>query len=428
MPAKKSAPKKKPAAKKAAPRKRAVKVENFDVIIIGAGPAGLSFARMVSETGLAVAIIEKQPEAALAQPEYDGREIALTHLSQKIMEDTGLWDGIPARDVSLIRDAKVLNGDSETAFDKAKPLHFNHVETGRENLGFMVSNHLIRTAAYNAAKACKNVKFITGVEVASVETDAKRARAVLSNGKVLEAPLLVAADSRFSKSRGEMGIDAAMHDFKRLCIVTRMKHDRAHDETAYECFFYDRTLAVLPLNRRHVSVVVTAETEDGKNILKLSPEEFARDIEKRIGRRLGKMELTAKLHAYPLVGVYAQSFHSRRFALLGDAAVGMHPVTAHGFNFGLRGAKVLTAEIQKALKLGLDIGSSEVLRQYDRRHRAATRTMYLGTNALVGLYTRTSPVAKIARQLLLRLGGTLPPARQAIMRQLTELDAIEALS
>ena len=420
--------KKSASPKKTAKKAPAKKAQNFDVIIIGAGPAGLAFATMVSGTGLKVAIIEKQPEAALADPAYDGREIALTHLSQKIMEDAGLWSGIPMRDVSLIRDAKVLNGDSDTAFAKAKPLHFNHVETGRDNLGFMVSNHLIRTAAYEAAKSCKNVTFLTGVEVTSVDTTAQRARAVLSNGITLEAPLLVAADSRFSKSRGEMGIDAAMHDFNRLCIVTRMNHERAHDETAYECFFYDRTLAVLPLNRRHVSVVVPAGNEDGKKILSQSPEEFARDIEKRIGKRLGKMQLTEKLHAYPLVGVYAKSFYSRRFVLLGDAAVGMHPVTAHGFNFGLRGAKVLTSEIQKALELGLDIGAGEVLEKYERRHRAATRAMYLGTNALVGLYTRSSPVAKVARELLLRLGGALPPARKAIMRQLTELDAIQALS
>ena len=37
----------------------------------------------------------------------------------------------------------------------------------------------------------------------------------------------------------------------------------------------------------------------------------------------GSMQLASDRFAYPLVGVHAERFHSRRFALLGDAAVGM---------------------------------------------------------------------------------------------------------
>ena len=47
------------------------------------------------------------------------------------------------------------------------------------------------------------------------------------------------------------------------------------------------------------------------------------------------MELVGKRYSYPMVTTYAKKFISDRFALIGDAAVGMHPVTAHGFNLGL---------------------------------------------------------------------------------------------
>ena len=53
-----------------------------DIIIIGAGPAGLSFAREMAETGLKITLLEKQSEDILADPPYDGREIALTHFSR----------------------------------------------------------------------------------------------------------------------------------------------------------------------------------------------------------------------------------------------------------------------------------------------------------------------------------------------------------
>jgi len=38
----------------------------YDIIIVGAGPAGLSFARSLASTGLRIALIEKQTEEQLA--------------------------------------------------------------------------------------------------------------------------------------------------------------------------------------------------------------------------------------------------------------------------------------------------------------------------------------------------------------------------
>lgn len=95
-------------------------------------------------------------------------------------------------------------------------------------------------------------------------------------------------------------------------------------------------------------------------------------------------------------------------------------MTAHGFNFGLRGADTLAREIKKALEFKRDIGADEVLKAYHRQHRRATLPLYLGTNTLVGLYTRTTPLAKFARKALLAVGQHLPPAKRLIMNQLTE--------
>lgn len=49
----------------------------FDIIIVGAGPAGLSLVRSLAGCGLSIAIIEQQERETLADPAYDGREIAL---------------------------------------------------------------------------------------------------------------------------------------------------------------------------------------------------------------------------------------------------------------------------------------------------------------------------------------------------------------
>lgn len=387
---------------------------SYDVIIIGGGPAGLSFARALADTNLKICVIEKQSEKILASPPEDGRDIALTHLSLKIMQELGIWSEIPAKEISPIREARVLNGTSSYF------LGFDSENTGKEALGYLVPNFLIRRGAYQSVKPWKNIDLITDISVMETSTDEARGTVTLSNGVTLTAPLIVAADSRFSETRRKMGIPAQMRDFGRVVIVGRMEHDLPHHHIAYECFHYDQTLAILPMNRKQSSIVITLPTDKVAEVMGMDEEEFNTDIEMRFENRLGAMRRIGKLHPYPLVAVYADKFYANRFALMGDAAVGMHPVTAHGFNFGLRGADTLAKEIKKALHLGLDIGANSVLEAYHTEHRRATHPIYLGTNALVWLYTNTHGPAKFLRSALLKVGNILPPVRSLITGQLTE--------
>ena len=64
------------------------------------------------------------------------------------------------------------------------------------------------------------------------------------------------------------------------------------------------------------------------------------------------MALVSDHFAYTLVAVYAGRFIADRFALIGNVAVGMHPVTAHGFNLGLLGAETLANQIAKVSDAG----------------------------------------------------------------------------
>lgn len=132
------------------------------------------------------------------------------------------------------------------------------------------------------------------------------------------------------------------------------------------------------------------------------------------------MELSSKRYTYPLVAVYADRFSAHRFALIGDAAVGMHPVTAHGFNFGLKGIDNLAAKVRAALRSSQDIGSLSVLESYDREHYRTTYPLYVATNAIVGLYTDDRAPARIARSTLLRLGNAFSPVKDWLLYKLTE--------
>ena len=125
------------------------------------------------------------------------------------------------------------------------------------------------------------------------------------------------------------------------------------------------------------------------------------------------------IHDYPLVGVPARRFHTNRCALIGDAACGMPPVTAHGYNLGLQSQEILSRLILRQAGQGRDIGDPALLAAYDRRHQLNTRPLYHGTNAIVKLFTRETPPAKLLRHGVLRLSQALPPLKHLITRQLT---------
>lgn len=393
---------------------------HYDIIIIGAGPAGLSFARALAQTNLNIVLIEKLPEKVLANPPVDGRDIALTHLSEELMKDLNIWQNMPEEEIGKIKEAKVLNSNSPYS------LHFDHHDTGKDTLGYIVSNHIIRKAAYDSLKDFSNIKIITETEVTALETNESGASVTLSSEKTLSAPLIVAADSRFSNTRRKMGISASMLDFGRVCIVCRMEHENDHNNVAYECFHDERTLAILPLSGKTSSVVITLSGDEADSVMNMDEETFNADIQSRFENRLGDMKLIGEKHAYPLVAVYAKNFATTRFAVVGDAAVGMHPVTAHGFNLGLRGAVTLAEEIKSALALGGDIGALSVLKSYETKHNRAAKPIYMGTNALVQLYTKNTLPAKILRRAMLRLGNNLPPVKRMIMNQLTEIQKLSA--
>ncbi|WP_439598896.1 5-demethoxyubiquinol-8 5-hydroxylase UbiM [Falsiroseomonas sp.] len=384
---------------------------NTDIAIIGAGPAGLALAAALAGSGQRVTLLERAPEAAIADPAFDGREIALTHRSQAILREIGAWDRIPAAETAPLREAKVLNG--------ANPLALRFAPGGAgEPLGRLVPNQLIRRALFETV-ATTEAKLVAGRAVVGLELGAQGAVVRLEGGETVRARLVVAADSRFSEARRLAGIGAAMLDFGRSMIVARVAHEGAHEGVATEWFGHGQTIAMLPLNGAMSSVVLTLPPAEAQDAMAMPPEAFGAAVTRRYQGRLGRMTLAGTRHLYPLVASYAHRFVGRRFALLGDAAVGMHPVTAHGFNFGLSGAEVLARELGR----GEDPGAVAGLFRYASQHRAATLPLFLATNAVARLYSDDRGPARLARAALLGAGSLLAPVRRAIVSRLMDAPA-----
>ena len=385
----------------------------FDIAVVGAGPIGIAFACGFADTNMRVVIVEKQTKKILENPKIDGREVALTHHSANILKELGVWNHIPAKLISAIKEARVLNGSSKYFLD------FTHRQIQKECLGYLIPNNLIKKYLYKRLKNLSNVTLVDEVNCISIDSSNEKYSSIqLSNGEKIKASLVVASDSRFSEARSMMGISAFIHDFDKNMIVCRMEHEKPHNNIAYEFFRYAQTQASLPYIKKQSSIVTTVSKGTSASLMKINDKKFNKEMQSNFNNFFGKMKLIGKRYSYPMITIYSKKFVAHRFALIGDAAVGMHPVTAHGFNLGLKGLKIITKEIKSAIKHKIDFGLPLVLRKYQSKLHRIAIPIYLSTNGIVSLYTNTTVPAMLARQFLLRAVNIIKPVKQTFLQVL----------
>lgn len=366
-----------------------------DVVIAGAGPAGLSLAGALVQAGLRVVVVDPADAEVLSNPADDGREIAITPLSRSLLMRWGQWDRLAADEQPPLRMALVFDGESRRPMT-VSPRH------GDAELGWMVSNHALRRVAWEQAQAVEGIDWRLGRRLLGSERDERTATALLDDGERIEASLIVAADSRFSATRRAAGISARMHDFGRSMLVCRMRIERPQRGEAWEWLDYGQTLALLPLNDDLASVVITLRPADIESLLAMPEAAFNAAVAARFKQRLGAMQLVGGRFAYPLVGVHPERSVATRFACIGDAAVGMHPITAHGYNLALRGIALLADRLRVAVERERDIGDAALLDAFQHEFRAVTRPLFLATQTVVQMYGDERRPVRLLRRAGLR--------------------------
>ncbi|MDI2090500.1 5-demethoxyubiquinol-8 5-hydroxylase UbiM [Commensalibacter oyaizuii] len=388
-------------------------LDMHDVVIIGGGPAGLSAALSLEALGLNVILLDPAPLKILQNPSFDGREIALTHHSVSLMKAMGVWDRINPQDISLLKEARVENGDEN------HPLIFDTKGKDEESLGYLVPNYLIRQASF------EEVRSRSGITVLA-EDSCHKLRCFVDyvtiehNGGTMRAKLAVVGDGRFSKVRDSLGIGYHLHDFHRHMMVCRVKHDLPHNGVALQWFDKGQTIALLPLNGNVSSIVLSLPPEEMNKVRALDDVTFNADMMRRLQGRLGTIEVISSRHVYPLKTVFANRFETRHTALIGDTAIGMHPITAHGYNFALLAQEILAQEVKNGLKRGEDLGNAKQLRLFERRLRMKTIGMFTVTNTIATLYTREEKGLWHLRQAGLRAANLLKPIKDRVVDRLID--------
>jgi 2-octaprenyl-6-methoxyphenol hydroxylase len=238
-----------------------------------------------------------------------------------------------------------------------------------------------------------------------------------SDGGVVEASLLVAADGARSRLRERAGIVTHGWDYDQSGIVVTVGHERDHGGRAEEHFLPAGPFAILPLKGNRSSLVWTEKRSEAARIVGLSDDEFHGELEQRFGLHLGEVKALDRPRAFPLGYFVARSFIGERLALIGDAAHVIHPIAGQGLNMGLKDVAALAEVVVDAARLGIDLGQPDVLDRYQRWRRFDTMAMGLATNSLNLLFSNQSTLLRTVRDIGLGLVDRAPPLKNLFIRQ-----------
>lgn len=386
--------------------------DNSDILIIGCGYVGLSIALAIKSAAphLIVTVLDGAPKDAI---EHETRASAIAPAASRMLTQLNVWSELlpvtqPINEM-IITDSKLS--------DLVRPvfLTFSHPDNG-EPVAHMIPNRNLILALRNAAEKA-GVVTCYDTFVDSQAIDNSHATITTTKGQQLAAKLLIAADGVRSRSRTAAGIKTMHWSYDQIGIVTTVAHERPHNGIAQEHFLPAGPFAILPLTGDRSSLVWTEPTRNAQRILAMDDFDFEMELEQRFGHKLGEIKVEGTRKGFPLGLTLAREFVQHRFALAGDAAHGIHPISGQGLNLGFMDAAAISQTIVEADRLGLDIGALTVLENYQRWRRFDTVKMGVTTDILNRLFANDNPLLRAARDFGLGVVERLPGLKTQLISQ-----------
>lgn len=392
------------------------------MIIAGAGMAGATLALALKSGGIEPVLVDPLPFDTQTAPSFDGRASAIAFACFRQWRALGAGERI-APHAQRIEQILVTDGRSPGAAGGLQLpafLRFDSAEIADrsegEPLGYMVENRHIRAGLAETVKAA-GIEVLAPAKVARIETDGASARAVLEDGRVLGAPLVVGSDGRGSLVRLQAGIGVVGWPYAEVGVVATVKLERPHGGVAHEHFLPSGPFAILPLTEDRASLVWTEKAARGRALAAARPEVFHAHLQRRFGEFLGRPERIGAPFVYPLSLELAERMTAPRIALLGDAAHGVHPIAGQGLNLGLKDAAALAEALVEAARLGEDLGSEAVLERYARWRRTDNVGLAAATDLFNRLFTNDITPLRLLRGAGLTLVNRVGPARRFFMQE-----------
>ena len=331
-------------------------MSDFDVIVTGAGPAGLSAACLLALDGRRVAMVAKEQGDAT-----DPRTVALMQPSIRLLMHLGLWPGHMKQATQPLRKLRLVD-DTGSLF-KAPTITFDPVELGEEAFGWNFPLSILIPALFARAQELGVV--FTGSDAAVVHTASDSVSVTTTDGQRLTARVVLAADGRNSLLRDAAGIRTNRWSYDQTALATSFDHSGPHDGISTEHHKKAGPFTTVPMPGNRSSLVWMERPARAAELLALSDREIAAEIQIGTHGELGLISNVGSRRLFPMQGLVARDFAKNRIILVGEAAHVVPPIGAQGLNMSLRDA----AQAADLMEGEDDPGNRGILADYDARRR-----------------------------------------------------------
>ncbi|WP_158783940.1 2-octaprenyl-6-methoxyphenyl hydroxylase [Pantoea sp. BAV 3049] len=382
----------------------------MSIVIAGGGMAGATLALAISHLTkgkMPVTLVEALAPDSRAHPGYDGRAIALAEGTCQQLVAINLWPVLKECATAIIDVHVSDRGHASFVSLEAK-------EYAISALGQVVELHDVGQRLFALLKKAPGVRLCCPAKVSGVVRTQQQVSVTLDNGETLEAQLLVAADGSRSAVAASCGIQWQAQDYQQVAVIANVSTQQPHNGRAFERFTEHGPLALLPMSGGRSSLVWCHPLADKEQVDGWSDRHFLDELQKAFGWRLGHFTQVGQRHSYPLQ-LQASSQHvSHRLALVGNAAQALHPIAGQGFNLGIRDVMSLAETVAAAWRSGQDVGSYNILQQYQQRRQPDAAATIGMTDSLVRLFANRYTPLVVGRNLGLMAMDSLPLVRNLL--------------
>lgn len=346
---------------------------SFDIVIVGGGLVGSALACAIGESGYQVGLLDRSPLGLNSKFEnaFDSRVVALTVASKKLLQDLEIWPTILKGRHCAYKSMRVWEANGTGA------IYFDAEELDFSELGFVVENRFLLKALHKKVTETETLNVLSHGEVASIdpceENNQNLQRLTMTDGTIVFAKLIVAADGGASTVRNLGNFETREWDYNHKAIVTTVRMSKPHNACAFQRFSDSGPLAFLPLdsgeemqNEYFCSVVWSVVPDYAEHLLSLSNDLFNEELSRQITHELGNVLWSDKLQSFPLRQMHAKSYFCDGIVLVGDAAHTIHPLAGQGVNLGFLDVQVLAQELNKAHSKDRLPNDFMVLKRYQR--------------------------------------------------------------